>query len=160
MASTKKKSDDHKRTSHATDHHHKDPYPNQTCDLHSFRKEHRLLSELLSDDGIIFECNAQAPSPSKDYGQLEITMDKVILRWWKISLRNLEDAKYPGEIKDSYEDFYHDEAAHREIWRIFGHNGTGARTIRAYLPVNCPKRVSSAGSHPCVRARIRPFMIG
>jgi len=120
MASTKKKSDDHKRTSHATDHQHKNPYPNQTCDLHRFRKEHPLLSELLSDDGIIFECNAQAPSPSKDYGQLEITMDKVILRWWKISLRNLEDAKYPGEIKDSYEDFYHDETAQREIWRIFG----------------------------------------
>jgi hypothetical protein len=27
---------------------------------------------------------------------------------------------YPGEIKDSYEDFYHDEVAQREIWRIFG----------------------------------------
>ena len=27
---------------------------------------------------------------------------------------------YPGEIKDSYEDFYNDEVAQREIWRIFG----------------------------------------
>lgn len=27
---------------------------------------------------------------------------------------------YPGEIKDSFEDFYYDEVAQREIWRIFG----------------------------------------
>lgn len=27
---------------------------------------------------------------------------------------------YPGEIKDSFEDFYYDETAQREIWRIFG----------------------------------------
>lgn len=27
---------------------------------------------------------------------------------------------YPGEVKDSYEDFYNDEVAQREIWRIFG----------------------------------------
>jgi hypothetical protein len=45
---------------------------------------------------------------------------KVILRWWKITLRNIEGSKYPGEIKDSYEEFYHDEVAQREIWRIFG----------------------------------------
>lgn len=45
---------------------------------------------------------------------------KVILRWWKITRRNVEGSMYPGEIKDSYEDFYHDEVAQREIWRIFG----------------------------------------
>ena len=27
---------------------------------------------------------------------------------------------YPGEIKDSHEDFYHDEVAQREVRRIFG----------------------------------------
>lgn len=121
MTSTKKKSDEQKRIplANITDH-KQNAYPKQTCDIQNFRKEHPFLSKLLPDNGIIFECGAQAPSPSKDYGQLEITTDKVILRWWKITLRNLEDAKYPGEIKDSYEDFYHDEIAQREIWRIFG----------------------------------------
>jgi len=46
--------------------------------------------------------------------------NKVILRWWKITLRNIEGSIYPGEIKNSYEDFYHDEIAKREINRIFG----------------------------------------
>ncbi|CAF4400099.1 unnamed protein product, partial [Rotaria sordida] len=64
----------------------------------------------------------QAPAPSKDYGQLQITLDKVILRWWKITLRNIDGSMYPGEIKESYEDFYDDEVAQREIWRIFGQN--------------------------------------
>ncbi len=45
---------------------------------------------------------------------------KVIVRWWRITLRNIEGSIYPGEIKNSYEDFYHDEIAHREIIRIFG----------------------------------------
>lgn len=45
---------------------------------------------------------------------------KVILRWWKITLRNIDGSMYPGEIKDSYEDFYYDEVAQREIWRFFG----------------------------------------
>ena len=45
---------------------------------------------------------------------------KVILRWWKITLRNVDGSMYPGEIKESHEDFYCDEAAQREISRIFG----------------------------------------
>ncbi len=49
-----------------------------------------------------------------------IFFPKVILRWWKITLRNIEGSIYPGEIKNSYEDFYHDEIAKREICRIFG----------------------------------------
>ncbi|CAF0783538.1 unnamed protein product [Adineta steineri] len=123
MANNRKKSDDHGRTPLTTvsGHNNKDNLPlHQTCDINQFRKEHPFLSKLLREDGILFECDSQAPSPSKDYGQLQVTMDKVILRWWKITLRHLEDAMYPGEIKDSYEDFYHDEVAQREIWRIFG----------------------------------------
>jgi len=33
---------------------------------------------------------------------------KIIYRWWKIALHDAE-AKYPGEIKDTYEEFVHDE---------------------------------------------------
>lgn len=121
MASTNKKSDEHKRTPFANlTGQHQNSSPHQTCDMTRFKKEHPFLSQLLSNDETIFQCDAQAPSPSKDYGQIEITMNKVILRWWKITLRNIDGSMYPGEIKDSYEDFYHDEVAQREIWRIFG----------------------------------------
>ncbi len=52
-------------------------YPLQTCDIHKFLKEHPFLSELIGEDGILFECAAEAPSPSKDYGQIQINLDKV-----------------------------------------------------------------------------------
>ncbi|UJR37515.1 hypothetical protein I4U23_030217 [Adineta vaga] len=128
MANNRKKSDDHGRTPLSTlsDQHNKTNHPivhpHETCDVQKFKKEHPFLATFFREDGILFECDSQAPSPSKDYGQLQITMDKVILRWWKITLRNIEGAMYPGEIKDSYEDFYHDEVAQREISRIFGQN--------------------------------------
>ncbi|CAF1068028.1 unnamed protein product [Didymodactylos carnosus] len=86
----------------------------------NFKQNFHQLFDLLRKDGVVFECDAEAPSPSKDYGQLQITTDKVLLRWWKITLRNIEGTIYPGEIKDSYEDFYHDEIAQLEIQRIFG----------------------------------------
>jgi len=90
-------------------------------DIHKFLNNHPFLSELIkSKNGILFECYGDAPSPSKDYGQIQINIDQIILRWWKITLRNIEGSIYPGEIKDSYEDFYHDEIAQREINRIFG----------------------------------------
>ncbi|CAF2488552.1 unnamed protein product [Rotaria sp. Silwood2] len=145
MASNKKKGADPSRASVATEssRNNKNVHPHETCDMRHFIKEHPFLSELLREDGTVFECDGQAPAPSKDYGQLQITLDKVyylinfflfsillsilcfitskvILRWWKITLRNIDGSMYPGEIKDSYEDFYYDEVAQREIWRIFG----------------------------------------
>ncbi|CAF1052894.1 unnamed protein product [Adineta ricciae] len=95
-------------------------YPPETCDTRLYLKEHPFLAALLPKTGVLFECDGDAPSPSKDYGQLQISIDKIILRWWKITLRNIEGAIYPGEIKTSFEDFYHDELAQREISRIFG----------------------------------------
>lgn len=83
-------------------------------------REYPFLRQLIPSNGLIFRCDADAPSPSKDYGQLEIYLDRLVLRWWKISLRNIEGSIYPGVIEDSYEDFYHDERVQREIWRIFG----------------------------------------
>jgi hypothetical protein len=52
-------------------------YPIQTCDIHKFIKAHPFLSQLLRKDGVLFECDGDAPSPSKDYGQLQINLDKV-----------------------------------------------------------------------------------
>jgi len=78
MTSQKKQNKDNSRTSLATiSGNNKNAYPIQTCDIHRFKKEHPFLSELLRDDGVLFECDGQAPSPSKDYGQLQITLDKV-----------------------------------------------------------------------------------
>lgn len=85
-----------------------------------FFRDHPFLAELIRTDGILFECYATAPSPSKDYGQIQILLDKVIVRWWKITLRNIEGSIYPCEIQNSFEDFPHDEISQREITRIFG----------------------------------------
>lgn len=57
---------------------------------------------------------------SKQKVKLIVFYFQVIIRWWKISIRNSEGALYPNEIKDSYEDFLYDEVARREVWRIFG----------------------------------------
>jgi hypothetical protein len=52
-------------------------YPIQKSDIHQFLKEHPFLSTLISEDGVLFECCGEAPSPSKDYGQIQINLDKV-----------------------------------------------------------------------------------
>jgi hypothetical protein len=77
MANNRKNSDDRGRVPLATISGHNNTNPYQICDVHQFRKEHPFLSQLLREDGVLFECDGQAPSPSKDYGQLQITMDKV-----------------------------------------------------------------------------------
>lgn len=86
MANNRKQSDDHGRAPLATisGHHNQTqhdiaPY-HETCDLQKFKKEHPFLSALFRKDGVLFECDGQAPSPSKDYGQLQITTDKVSSR--------------------------------------------------------------------------------
>ncbi|CAF1245929.1 unnamed protein product [Rotaria sordida] len=89
-------------------------------DTDKYLKEHPLLSKLVGENKILFECSAIAPSPSKDYGRIEINFDQVIVQWWKITLRNIEGSIYPSEIRNSYKDFSDDEIAQREIIRIFG----------------------------------------
>ncbi|CAF3755946.1 unnamed protein product [Rotaria sp. Silwood1] len=91
-------------------------------DIRKYLKEHPLLSKLVGENEILFEYGSIAPSPSKDYGQIEINFDEVILRWWKITLRNIEGSIYPCQLINSYQDFYYDDIAHREIVRIFGKN--------------------------------------
>lgn len=80
MASTKKKSDDKRRAvvPSASAHSDKNTAPVvETCNMRQFVKEHPLLATLLNENGILFECDAEAPAPSKDYGQIQINLDKV-----------------------------------------------------------------------------------
>ncbi len=46
-------------------------------DIKKFLNDHPFLSKLIRKDGVLFECYGTAPSPSKDYGQIQITIDKV-----------------------------------------------------------------------------------
>jgi F-box protein 36 len=79
------------------------------------------MASLIRSDGVLFETTDVAPSPCKDFWQVLVTVNEVILRWWKISLRN--DAKIaPGQLKESYQDFLDDYRAHSDIQMNFGKN--------------------------------------
>ena len=49
----------------------------ETVHLRRFLRQHPFLAQLLPSNGVVFQCDGDAPSPSKDYGQLEINLDKV-----------------------------------------------------------------------------------
>ena len=74
-----------------------------------------ILMTLFGKNQEILNLGAQAPSPSKNYCQLIMTTDNIILRWWQISLHSNSDSRYPGENKSDYEDFVHDEIMQRII---------------------------------------------
>ena len=79
MASHRKKSDDNGRMPLAkiSGHNNKNINVPETIDIHHFIKQHPFLATLLRKDGVLFECDGEAPSPSKDYGQLSITLNQV-----------------------------------------------------------------------------------
>uniref|UniRef100_A0A8C5QT65 F-box protein 36 n=1 Tax=Leptobrachium leishanense TaxID=445787 RepID=A0A8C5QT65_9ANUR len=68
----------------------------------------------------LFESSGQAPSPSKDFYQLTVNRNQVVLRWWKISLRSEFHDTKPGELKESHVDFVDDTTLHAQIGIIFG----------------------------------------
>lgn len=71
---------------------------------------------------ILYETNGQAPAPSKDFYQVVITQDEVILRWWKISLRSeFRDAR-PGQYRESHQDFLDDASLQAQVAIVFGGN--------------------------------------
>ncbi|KAM4692812.1 F-box only protein 36 [Discoglossus pictus] len=70
----------------------------------------------------LLETNAQAPAPSKDYYQLQLTRTEVILRSWKISLRSEFRDHKPGIYKESHQDFIDDATTQAQIGIIFGNN--------------------------------------
>lgn len=69
---------------------------------------------------ILFERTGQAPSPSKDFHQLLVTENLVILRTWRISVR--KDQRYipPSQRKVPLEEFDEDITLQTDISRIFG----------------------------------------
>ncbi|KAM9317267.1 F-box only protein 36 [Gastrophryne carolinensis] len=69
---------------------------------------------------ILFQCTGQAPAPSKDFYQLLVKRGEIILRWWKISLRNECREARPGELKESHQDFVDDSTMQAQIGIIFG----------------------------------------
>ncbi|CAF3426316.1 unnamed protein product [Rotaria socialis] len=123
----------------------------KSFNIHEYLKEHPLLAGIIVKNEILFECHGEAPSPSKDYGQIEINLDQIIIRWWKITLRNIEGSIYPGQIKDSYEDFLYNKIAHHEINRIFGKKivnyclniVSGQIDLFKYLPLNIQIKIFS-----------------
>ncbi|XP_018423853.1 PREDICTED: F-box only protein 36 [Nanorana parkeri] len=68
---------------------------------------------------ILFECDGQAPAPSKDFYQLQVTRSEVIWRWWKISLRSEFRETKPGELKESHQDFVDDSTLQAQIGIVF-----------------------------------------
>ncbi|XP_067948567.1 F-box only protein 36-like [Watersipora subatra] len=83
--------------------------------------ENNVSQLWLDQEGQIFEYSAQAPAPSKDFCQVVVTPVQVIFRWWKITHRNAEGQRlHPGEIKECYEDFLHDDRTQSMISCAFG----------------------------------------
>ncbi|XP_064615864.1 F-box only protein 36-like [Liolophura sinensis] len=80
-----------------------------------------MASKVFFPDGLIVDISGQAPSPSKDFCQVQVTQDAVIFRWWKILPPTRNDSNVPPiEYKDTYEDFIYDDRMHSEIERVFG----------------------------------------
>ncbi|CAD5111196.1 DgyrCDS529 [Dimorphilus gyrociliatus] len=77
------------------------------------------MASLLPKNGEIFSYSATAPSPSKDYCQLVVTVNEFIFRTWRISLRN-DSHIHPKEERDTHEDFLYDDRMQSEILRVLG----------------------------------------
>lgn len=93
----------------ASNSHLLDLYDKKSSNTNNNKKEFEVLN-----------VGATAPPPSKDFAQLILTSDKIVMRKWHITRRVDAESRYPSEIKDSYEDFVDDEILQREIARFFG----------------------------------------
>lgn len=98
-------------------HHEKDEFFNVFNELRA--KKSNLLSLFDLRDNELINVGVQAKAPSKDYCQLILNYHYIILRRWKISLRGDSETRYPTEIKDTYEDFAHDENIERNTHFIY-----------------------------------------
>uniref|UniRef100_H2Z459 F-box domain-containing protein n=1 Tax=Ciona savignyi TaxID=51511 RepID=H2Z459_CIOSA len=76
----------------------------------------------LFENGELLSVSEQAPSPSKDFVNMVVTLNHVIWRYWKISPHCLKSdtSVAPTETKESHEDFIHDLDLHSEVKRVFG----------------------------------------
>ncbi|XP_042270557.1 F-box only protein 36a [Thunnus maccoyii] len=71
-------------------------------------------------EGQLFQISGQGPPPPKDFFQLVITKNEVILRSWKISLRLECRGAAPKELKTSHHDFLHQKMPQQQVGAIFG----------------------------------------
>ena len=70
----------------------------------------------------LIEISKQAPPPSKDYCQLIVTEKGVVMRRWKVTLRNMSTRHAPPPTEDliSYEDFLYDAHRQKDVEYTFG----------------------------------------
>ena len=94
---------------HHNHHHHEEPVKFASVFDELKYKKSNLLSLFDTRTDELINIGAQAPAPSKDYCQLILNHHYVIFRRWKITLRGDSETRYPSEIKDTYEEFSHDE---------------------------------------------------
>ncbi len=79
------------------------------------RAKGSILMNLYAHNQEILNVGAQAPSPSKNYCQLIVTLDTIVYRSWQISLHTNSDSRYPTENVSSYEDLVHDDILQRNL---------------------------------------------
>ena len=71
----------------------------------------------------LYELTGQDPAPSKDFCQLLVTVEGVIWRRWKISIRFISShssGPTPTEECNTYEEFVVNDNLQDEIERVFG----------------------------------------
>ncbi len=79
------------------------------------RAKGSILMNLYAHNQELLNVGAQAPSPSKNYCQLIVTLDTIVYRSWQISLHTNSDSRYPTETVSSYEDLVHDDILQRNL---------------------------------------------
>lgn len=72
----------------------------------------------------LFNASRQAPSPSKDFANIQVTFTEVIWRYWRITPQCLKPnvRVSPTVVTSSHEDFEYDNELHSDIKRVFGNN--------------------------------------
>ncbi|CAG6005154.1 unnamed protein product [Menidia menidia] len=68
----------------------------------------------------LFQISSQGPPPAKDFFQLVITKDQVILTSWRISLRVESRGIPPRQFKIPHCDFLHEKMLQHEVNAVFG----------------------------------------
>ncbi|KAH3806044.1 F-box only protein 36-like isoform X2 [Dreissena polymorpha] len=79
------------------------------------------LKAWLDHHGALVDYSDTAQAPCKDFYHIYVTPKEIIFRWWKIVPPTRADSNTPpSELRNSYDDFLHDERCHSEIQRLAG----------------------------------------
>ncbi|KAK5868300.1 hypothetical protein PBY51_009327 [Eleginops maclovinus] len=76
------------------------------------------MASLLEDH--LFQYSGQGPPPSKDFFQVIVTRNEIILTSWKISVRLDCKGAAPKQQKISHHDFLHQKMLQQEVGAVFG----------------------------------------